>query len=268
MTKTDQKQKRFYGRRQSRPLNKSRAQAMELLPLLSIPEDELTEKATLSPSSLYDKKFDQYWLEIGFGSGEHLSALLRRHPENAYIGCEPYINGMAAFLKDLLQQCHSERGESRAEESNERKSDPSTTLSQESYAQDDEFLSNIRVHMDDAVQLCRSIADQSLDGIYILNPDPWHKKRHHKRRIVRPETLDIYARILKPGGQLVMSTDVPYLADWMITHAYNHPAFEWSAQSCKDWQNKPSDWVTTAYEGKGAKGAKKMCYLFFERQHI
>lgn len=205
---------------------------MELLPLLSIPEEDLTESATLSPSSLYDKKFDQYWLEIGFGSGEHLSALMRRHSETAYIGCEPYVNGMSAFLKDIEGDSHS----------------------------------NIRVHMDDAVMLCNSIEDQSLDGIYILNPDPWHKVRHHKRRIVRPETLDIYARILKSGGQLIMSTDVPYLADWMITHTVNHGAFEWSAESCKDWQIPPEDWVTTAYEVKGAKGAKKMCYLFFERK--
>jgi len=207
---------------------------MELLPKLSVPTDSIQEDGTLIPSSLFHFDAKEYWLEIGFGSGEHLSALHRREPDTAWIGCEPYINGMAAFLKDIQDDNHE----------------------------------NIRVHMDDAVQLCRSIADQSLDGIYILNPDPWHKKRHNKRRIVRPETLDIYARILKPGGKLIMSTDVPYLADWMIMHTYNHPAFNWSAESCKNWQIPPEDWVTTAYEVKGAKGAKKMCYLFFEKQHI
>lgn len=205
---------------------------MELLPELSVPSDKLKEDGTLIPSSLFKDGYKECWLEIGFGSGEHLSALIRRHPDIAWIGCEPYVNGMAAFLKDIQDDDHS----------------------------------NIRVHMDDAVMLCNSIADHSLDGIYILNPDPWHKKRHNKRRIVRPETLDIYARILKPGGKLIMSTDVPYLADWMITHSYNHPAFEWSAESCKDWQVPPDDWVTTSYEVKGAKGASKMCYLFFERK--
>lgn len=205
---------------------------MKLLPSLRVPEDQLEENATLITPSLFERCYKQHWLEIGFGSGEHLSALIRRHPDHAFIGCEPYVNGMAAFLKDIQYDDHS----------------------------------NIRVHDDDAVTLARSIADQSLDGIYILNPDPWHKVRHHKRRIVRPETLDIYARILKLGGQLIMSTDVPYLADWMITHTVNHGAFEWTAQSCKDWQISPEDWVTTAYEVKGAKGAKKMCYLFFERK--
>lgn len=204
---------------------------MELLPELSVPPDQLSEDGTLIPSSLFQSSFKECWLEIGFGSGEHLSTLIRRHPDISWIGCEPYVNGMAAFLKDIQDDDHS----------------------------------NICIHMDDAVMLCNSIADNSLDGIYILNPDPWHKKRHNKRRIVRPETLDIYARILKPGGKLIMSTDVPYLADWMITHSYNHPAFEWSANSCKDWQVPPDDWVTTSYEVKGAKGASKMCYLFFER---
>lgn len=226
-------QRRFYGRRQSRPLNKSRADSFEkLLPVLSVPADALDEKAALDPRTLFDCSVNEHWLEIGFGSGEHLSALMRRHPDRGYIGAEPYINGMAAFLKDI---------------------------------QDIEN-PNIRVHMDDALMLVRSIKAASIDGLYILNPDPWHKKRHHKRRIVRPETLDEYARILKPGGELILSTDVPYLADWMITHTARHPAFEWSAKTAKDWEIPPEDWITTAYEVKGAKGAKKMAYLFFTRK--
>lgn len=227
----------FYGRRLGRPLNTSRQDALDqILPARSIPADQLTCNGVLAPSSLFDKAYAQHWLEIGFGTGEHLTPLLTRHPDTGFIGVEPFINGMAAFCKSITVQ------------------DPAPE--------------NIRLWMDDAVVLAQSLSDNSLDGIYILNPDPWHKKRHHKRRIVRPETLDIYARILKPGGQLIMSTDVPYLADWMITHTYNHPAFEWSAGSCKDWQIPPDNWVTTAYEVKGAKGAKKMCYLFFEKQHI
>ena len=226
------KEKRVYGRRQSRPLNQSRAEAMELLPSLSVPKATLTEEASLAPCSLFDVDYKQYWLEIGFGSGEHLSALMRRHPDTAWLGAEPYINGMAAFLRDI---------------------------------QDIED-KNVRVHMDDAMMLANSLADQSLDGIYILNPDPWHKKRHHKRRIVNPNSLDVFARILKPGGKLVMSTDVPYLADWMVTHAARHKSFKWLAKTAADWEVPPDDWVTTAYEVKGAKGAKKMCYLFFKRK--
>ena len=204
---------------------------MKLLPSLSVPEEVLREDSCLPPSSLFDFDYTQCWLEIGFGSGEHLSALMRRHPDYAWLGAEPYINGMAAFLKDIQDL--------------DRK--------------------NVRVHMDDAIMLTNSLSDESLDGIYILNPDPWHKKRHHKRRIINPDNLDVFARILKPGGELILSTDVPYLADWMVTHAARHKDFKGLAKSAKDWQIPPDDWVTTAYEVKGAKGAKKMVYLFFEK---
>jgi tRNA (guanine-N7-)-methyltransferase len=231
----NRKDKRVYGRRISRPLTQTRAESLNaLLPVFAVPPETLREDHSLAPASLFDKAYNEYWLEIGFGSGEHLSALMRRHPDHAYIGAEPFINGMAAFLKDIQQ----------------------------------DNLENIRVHMDDAVMLAGSLAPASLDGIYILNPDPWHKKRHHKRRIVNPDTLEIFARILKPGGQLILSTDVPYLAEWMITHTLRNSDFTWTAQKAEDWSKPPQGWITTAYEVKGAKGAQKMCYLIFTRQQI
>ena len=164
--------------------------------------------------------------------GEHLSALMRRHPENAYFGAEPFLNGMAAFLKDIRGEPHE----------------------------------RIRVLPDDAMILARSLADASLDGIYILNPDPWPKKRHHKRRIVNRDNLECLARILKPGGALVLSTDVPDLADWMMSEVVIHGGFHWSADSAASWKNPPADWIPTAYERKGAKGAGQMVYLFFEKK--
>lgn len=210
-----------------------------LLPALSIPEEQLTQDGSLDPRTLFGKPVQDIWFEIGFGNGEHLAARMAQHPENGYIGAEPFINGMSAFLKSIEQQ------------------DPGFRR--------DDGLGNIRVLMDDAVMLARTFKDNSLDGIYILNPDPWPKKRHHKRRIVRPETLDVYARILKPGGQLIMSTDVPGLANWMVMHTAMHPAFEWTANGPEDWREPPPGWVKTRYEGKGAKGAERMAYLIFRK---
>ncbi len=223
----------FYGRRSGRPLNKKRVEALDtLLPVLSIASECLTQDGTLAPASLFANPHTEYWLEIGFGSGEHVAGLMERHPDHGFIGVEPYINGMSNFLNAIEHKPHD----------------------------------NVRVHMDDALPVAKSLTSASLDGIYILNPDPWHKKRHHKRRIVRQDTLDVYARILKPGGQLVMSSDVPDMAEWMLTHAMNHPAFAWTAQCRDDWAIRPKDWITTAYEVKGAKGAKQMCYLLFLRK--
>tara|TARA_X000001036_G_scaffold192079_1_gene181144 strand:+ start:843 stop:1550 length:708 start_codon:yes stop_codon:yes gene_type:complete len=226
------KNKRFYGRRQGRPLKGIRAQATEeLLPKLSVQTEKLSEQANLDPRSLFEREYDQYWFEIGFGAGEHLAELMRREPETGFLGAEPYINGMASFLKDIYEEPHD----------------------------------HVRVHMDDAMMLANSLSDACLDGLYVLNPDPWHKTRHHKRRMIRKENLDVFARILKPGAKLITTTDVPYLADWMITELSQHPAFSWSAERADDWRTPPDDWITTVYEVKGAKGAKVMSYLFFER---
>ena len=99
------KHKRFYGRRQGRPLKGIRAQATEeLLPKLSVPTEKLSEQANLDPRSLFEREYDQYWFEIGFGAGEHLAELMRREPETGFLGAEPYINGMASFLKDIYEE--------------------------------------------------------------------------------------------------------------------------------------------------------------------
>ncbi|MCB1530209.1 MAG: tRNA (guanosine(46)-N7)-methyltransferase TrmB [Rhodospirillales bacterium] len=223
----------FYGRRQGRPLSASRLKTLEdALPALQIGESLLKEDGRLDPQSLFSSAHDKIILEIGFGNGEHLAGMMRRMPENAYIGIEPFINGMSAFLKDI-----------------------------EALSQD-----NIRVYMDDALTVVRSLKSESIDTFYILNPDPWHKARHHKRRIVRAETLKDYHRVLKPGGDLILTTDVEDLAEWMATHVHLHGGFEWLAESAKDWQTPPGDWIPTRYETKGAKGAKKMTYLFYRKK--
>ncbi len=223
----------LFGRRQGRALTEQRQDALNnVLPKINISKEKLKSDQTSNPADFFDKEYKKYWLEIGFGYGEHMKGLMLRDKTTGYIGAEPFINGMSNFLSDIK----------------------------------DEDLSNIRVIMDDGMIIARSVTPRSLDGIYILNPDPWHKKRHHKRRIINQENLDIFAKILKSGSQLIMTTDVPYLAEWMLTQTSNHPNFEWKAKSKHDWQEKPDNWITTRYETKGAKGAKKMVYLFFERK--
>lgn len=226
-------EKRVFGRRLGRPLSPLRQRAIDdLLPPLEIDADMIERKKQLTAKDLFSTPVNETWLEIGFGNGEHLSGLMRHQPENGYIGAEPFINGMSAFLLDI-------------------ENDP----------QD-----RVRVFMDDAMLVVEALAAETLDGIYILNPDPWHKKKHHKRRIVQADNLAQFARVLKPGGQLIMSTDVPYLAEWMVTEAMNCPSFEWTANNAADWQAPPADWITTRYEVKRAKGADKMVYMIFERK--
>ncbi len=224
------KKRSLFGRRQGRAIRGERAYSLEhILPQIEIPECNLKEDHTLSPQSLYQNNFDQYHLEIGFGHGERLIEDFKRQPKTGFIGAEPFINGMADFVKNIEEPVPD----------------------------------NLRVIMDDGMILARSIVPSSLDKVYILNPDPWHKKRHHKRRIINQINLDIFARILKPQGELILTTDVENTAEWMCTQTCNHPSFEWQAHSQQDWLKKPDNWIPTRYEEKGAKGAKKMIYLFY-----
>ncbi len=227
------KEQSLFGRRQGRTLGDMRQSALDdVLPKIKLPESKLKPDHSTNPNEFFDKSHKQYWLEIGFGHGEHVSALMRQNPDTGYLAAEAFVNGMSAFLHDIK----------------------------------DDRLDNIRAIMDDAMIIARSLAPNSLDGIYLLNPDPWHKKRHHKRRIINQKNLDIFAKILKSGGKLIMTSDVENVSEWMCAHASNHPEFIWQAGCKDDWQIPPDDWITTRYEIKGAKGAKKMVYLFFERR--
>jgi len=226
----------FYGRRKGRPLNKSRAEVIEtLLPQLCVPEEQLTQNADLNLHSLFPHPYQELWMEIGFGNGEQLCHMMREYPKNAYIGAEPFINGVASALlgmKDLKRD-------------------------------------NVRIHADDAIPLVLSLPDACIDKLFVLNPDPWHKTRHHKRRMIRAENLDHFARIMKSGAQLIMATDVNDLADWMITECTQHPAFEWTATCAEDWRTRPEELILTRYAQKGAKGSdKRQTYLVFGRSSM
>lgn len=229
---TAEARKRVFGRRLGRPLSGSRQEVLDtLLPRLQIPADLVTEKADMNFSALFGNDKPVVY-EIGFGNGEHLKALMEQRPDRNYIGAEPFINGMSAFLKSIADQTQD----------------------------------HVRVWMDDAITLIRSFPDASLDMIYILNPDPWPKKKHHKRRIVRAETLVEYHRTLKQGGRLVMATDVDDLAEWMVTETLNHGGFEWEAERAADWKTMPEDWfLTTRYAAKGEAAGRRESYLLFRR---
>lgn len=222
----------LFGRKKGKTLTGVRANAMKtLFPKLNIPENILTEQKNLTPEEILGKSYKSYILEIGFGQGERLAQQMQQEQVNGFLGAEYFLNGMAAFMHNIEDRPHE----------------------------------NIRVLMGDGLIIVKSLKNNSLDAIYVLNPDPWHKARHHKRRIINQESLTEFSRVLKPNGDLIMSTDVPDLTDWMVTQTSLHPNFTWQAQCAADWQKPPENWIETRYETKGAKGAKKMTYLIFKK---
>lgn len=170
--------------------------------------------------------------EFGFGKGEAMLHRLALDPNASFIASEVFQNSLASFAKDLPEK----------------------------------DFNRVRIHADDGFPLLDQLPKNSLDEFWLLNPDPWHKKRHYKRRFVQRARLDQVAKLLRPGGVFFTTTDVPYLAGWTVEHLINHPSFQWSARSKNDWRMPPPDWKQTAYETKGAKGSTEMVYLSFQKR--
>ena len=226
---------RFHGRRKGKPLTAYRQSLLdsdfeEKYKIIAVPAQSGIS-AQIDPCFHRESK-TPIWLEIGFGNGEFLSHMSQTHPEINFIGCEPFINGVAALLASLKGP-----------------------------------VDNLKIWNDNARILIDALPDSSIDRIYLLNPDPWPKTRHTKRRFIQQDTLDDLARILKPDGQLIISTDVKDLANWMHVHTFNHPAFEWTAKMQQDWLTPPVDWPLdkTRYMKK-ALGGETIYWLKFIRK--
>jgi tRNA (guanine-N7-)-methyltransferase len=135
--------------------------------------------------------FDSWELEIGFGGGEHLAARAAAHRDVGFLGAEPFLNGVSMLLQAI----------------------------------DRDQLGNVRIWPEDARLLLDALPDRSLGRIYLLFPDPWPKRRHEKRRFLQTEMLDVFARVLRPGGELRFASDHPGLMGWMLARADTHTAF-------------------------------------------
>ena len=219
----------FYGRRRGRPLRTGqRERQSTLLPQLSF---AVPENGRLDPASLFAKPRD-IWLEIGFGSGEHLASQAEAHPDIGFIGCEVFENGVVKLLGETER-----RG-----------------------------LANIRLYPNDARPLLAALTPRSVGRVFILFPDPWPKARHHKRRLVAPATLDRLAEIMTDGAELRLATDDPGYLSWMLEHATGHPEFSWTACRPADWRERPDDWPATRYELKARKAGRMPAFLRFTRR--
>ncbi|PIE07746.1 MAG: tRNA (guanosine(46)-N7)-methyltransferase TrmB [Rhodobacterales bacterium] len=171
------------------------------------------------------------WLEVGFGGGEHMVHQAGLHPEVGIIGCEPYINGVAMLL-----------GKLRAAE-----------------------VTNLRIHPGDVRDLFDVLPAGSLDKVFVLYPDPWPKKRHHRRRFVTPEYLAPLHRAMRPGAELRIASDIP---DYIRQALEEVPraGFDWCAESAADWRAPWDDWMSTRYEQKAIREHRRPYYLTFRRR--
>ncbi|PCJ68876.1 MAG: tRNA (guanosine(46)-N7)-methyltransferase TrmB [Rhodobiaceae bacterium] len=222
----------LYGRRQGHKLRAGHEDLMRrLLPKLAIPLPK-GENVPLDIGSLFAPEIKKIWFEIGFGGGEHLVEQAIDNPGVGIIGCEPFVNGVAKLLAEV----------------------------------DLKGLTNVRIHHDDARQVLECLSEASLDRVFLLFPDPWHKKRHNKRRFVSQENLAELARVMKDGAEFRVATDIADYCRWTLREVRAHGVFEWQAQKADDWRVRPTDWPATRYEAKAGREGRRSVYLTFRRR--
>lgn len=219
----------FFGRRKGHPLRPRQATLIDnLLPRLAI---DLGTPPPADLARLFPQPVEDVRLEIGFGGGEHLVAEAQANPRTGFIGCEPFVNGMAKAL--ALIDTHA--------------------------------LTNIRLHAGDAMDLIAWLPSGALGRVDLIYPDPWPKRRHWKRRFVQDASVAQIARILRPGGEFRFASDVPDYVVWTLEHLAHAPAFVWTAERADDWRRPWPGFSGTRYEAKAKREGRTPCYLVFRR---
>ena len=222
---SDPKRSLLYGRQKARPLSQRQKQLLNEL----LPKIELD--LSKAPDTQWAKMPGPRWIEIGFGGGEHLAWQAEHNPEISFIGCEPFINGVGKALMLI----------------------------------DDAELQNIKLYANDARDVLDWLEPGCLDRAFVLYPDPWPKKRHHKRRFLGVENFNRLARVLKPGAELRIATDIADYARHILAAYQACGQFTWIAKRPDDWRVRPDDWPTTRYEQKAIREGRKSKYFIFVR---
>jgi len=219
----------FYGRRFGktlRPIQKTYlSEDLDTLRPRGILTEENPGRAPLDLTAIFGDD-RPVWLEIGFGGGEHLVHMAATCPDIGLIGCEPFINGVAMLL-----------GKIRAA-----------------------GVTNLAIHPGDVRDLFDVLPDGSVAKAFLNYPDPWPKRRHHRRRFVTQDHLVPLARVMQPGAEFRIASDIP---DYIRQARQEVPlaGFRPNRDDSRPWD----DWLPTRYEVKALREGRRPHYLTFRR---
>jgi tRNA (guanine-N7-)-methyltransferase len=220
----------FFGRRKGHRLRSHQADLIEhLLPRLAL---DIGGPSPPKLEVLFDPPVTDVRVEIGFGGGEHLIAEACAYPHVGFIGCEPYVNGMAKILAQIEAR----------------------------------NVGNIRLIASDAAELLAWAPPRSLARVDLIHPDPWPKRRHWKRRFVQDATVAGLARVLKPNGEFRFVSDIDDYCAWTLSHLLRAPEFVWTAERAKDWRTPWAGYTMTRYGRKAEREGRHAAYLMFRRR--
>jgi tRNA (guanine-N7-)-methyltransferase len=201
---------------------------LRLLPQVAI---DLTQPVPGNIRSLFPVSVTQVHLEIGFGCGEHLLAEAIRNPDTGFICSDTYLSGIIKVLKMIER----------------------------------ENIKNIRIYLGDATELLKWIPDDCITRIDLLFPDPWRKRKHHKRRFVRDDMLSTLARAMRADAEFRFASDSFDYVTWAVTCFQKSSDFRWAANTLEDCRQPWSHFPGTKYEAKAQSEGRQAYYLTFQR---
>ena len=202
-----------------------------------LPEISLTDKY---PKDLvgyiedYRQKYNlkDIILEIGFGHGENILNQAVLFPNHLFLASDIFLKGIAKLNKSIYEN----------------------------------KIQNILIYQDDGLKLLELLPDKMLSQILILFPDPWPKKKHHKRRIINYPNIELFARKLNTAGTIKIATDYQKYALWILRHFINSKQyFNWQVKTVNDWYAPFENHITTYYEQKAQKDGSRIFYYIFNK---
>lgn len=220
----------FYGRLKGHTLRASQkvylSEDLDTLRPAKVTRKENPDRHPIDPRGIFGDA-RPVWLEVGFGGGEHLVHMAAHYPEIGIIGAEPYVNGVAMLLGKIREA----------------------------------GVANLAVHPGDVRDLMEVLPDGSVSRAFLNYPDPWPKRRHHRRRFVTPEHLQPLIRVLAEGAEFRVATDIPDYVRQTLREA-SKAGFELIGQGKEPW----SDWISTRYEQKALREGRVPHYVTFRKR--
>ena len=177
-------------------------------------------------------EYNKNILEIGFGNGDNLVNMSLNKPNNLFIGCDAYYNGCVKLLKKIVNK----------------------------------NIKNIKIWPDDIHLIIKKFKKNFFDLILILQPDPWPKKKHKKRRLIQQKFLDDLNQILKYEGKLIISTDHNVMKSWVLEHLHVRNDFLWIKNGYYYTNIKPKWIINTKYSNKALENNKVVNWFFFKKK--
>ena len=195
---------------------------------------EIFPKYKLDINSIDFNQYNDIELEVGFGYGEHLIWQALNHPNKLFLGAEPFRSGVINTIREIERH----------------------------------KLNNIRIHDDNVIDIIENLPNEILSSIFILFPDPWPKKRHHKRRFISQNNLKKIHHVLKNRGRLVLATDHKDYLHSILLNVNINDQFEWLYENTDHFYSKPYEFPKTKYERKAIKNGRRPVYLTFEKINL